>query len=97
MITLLSCLCHNSEPLIRRALRENHVPDWSTRPIIKGKEQCLTYLNSLEETRQIGALKQYLRRSSSWSVVLGNDRWVDIGHATIKDRLDAEIILKEDI
>ena len=98
MITLLICRCANSEPLIRKALREAHRPDWATHPVIKGKEQCLNYLNTLPENQATGSLLLYLQRSSSWSIILGIDgddyRWVDVGHATVKDRLDAEIILE---
>lgn len=96
MISLLVCRCANSEPLIRKALREAHHPKWSTLPVIKGKAPCLQHVSTLPTNTNTGALTLHLQRASSWSVILEDHppyRWVDVGHATVKDRLDAEIIL----
>lgn len=99
MIRLLSCRCNNSEPLLRKTLRENHHPKWASLTVVKGKEPCLNYLATLPENLETGSLIQYIKRSSSWSIILGEKdgeyRWVDVGHAHIKERLDAEIILEK--
>lgn len=98
MISLLACRCANSEPLLRKTLREAHHPNWATIPVRKGREACLNYLAALPENTNTGALTLHIRRASSWSVILESQppyRWVDVGHATVKDRLDAEIILEE--
>lgn len=102
MITLYACKCSNAVPLIRRVLRENHYQDWYTAPIVQGKEACLNHLATLPENRENGALAQYITRASSWSIIQASPdsphpyKWVDVGHATVKDRLDAEILLEEE-
>lgn len=101
MIHLLACRCHSSVPLLRKYLREAHIPEWSTLPVIQGRAECLQFLSTLPENRETGSLRQFIRRNSSWAVILGSIpatttyRWVDIGHANVKDKLDAELILEE--
>lgn len=59
----------------------------------------MNYLNSLPFNKEIDKLKGYIRRSSSWSVILGTDgtnyEWADAGHGRLTEKLDAEVIVKE--
>ena len=100
MLYLLGCRCANSEPRARTFLRENGYSKWQSIPMIKGREQCLNFLSSLPNPdKEIDMLKGYLRRTSSWSVFVGTHgdgyEWADIGHSNLKEKLDAEILIKE--
>lgn len=99
MLSVLLCRCHNSEPLARKTLRESHYENWQSQPVIKGKEACLNFLDTLPMNKEISHLKDYIRRSSSWSVIIGTDgenyEWADVGHGKIVDKLDAERIVEQ--
>ena len=100
MITVLACRCHGSEPIARKIMRESGYTKWQTQPIIKGREACNNYLSTLPSANsEISKLKQYLQRTSSWSIILGNKgniyRWADAGHGKLTEKLDAEVIVKE--
>lgn len=99
MIVILACRCHASEPLARKALRENHCEGWQTFPIIKGRQECINALNQLPQNQTINAIKEYLKRVSSWTIIIGTDgeeyRWADIGKGKIIDRLDGDKILED--
>lgn len=69
-------------------------------PAVKGKKECLNFLETLPaEDKEIDKLKGYIKRQSSWSIVIGTDgtryQWADLGHSKLKEKLDAEIIVKE--
>lgn len=98
-LMMLVCRCSNSEPRMRTFLRECGYPEWQTISAIKGRSECLEFLSRLPKDQEIEKLKMYLQRQSSWSVVLGTDgsiyRWADLGHSKLKEKLDAEIIVKD--
>lgn len=98
MLKCLACRCHNSEPIIRRVLRISHHQGWAIEPIIRGKAECLSYLENFEENHTIGALKKYIEQNSSWAVILGFDGnridWAEVGHGGSKARLDGQIIVE---
>lgn len=102
MLHLLLCRCHNSEPIARKLLHEGGCDDWQSHPVVKGKEQCLNYLDTLpygQFNKEVDKLKGYIKRSSSWSVILGQRgsefQWSDAGHGDLVSKLDAEVIVKE--
>lgn len=100
MLILLGCRCSNSEPRMRTFLRENGYSKWQSEPMTKGKDKCLNLLNSLPpENKEIDKLKGYIKRSSSWSIVLGTDgvtyQWADLGHSKLTEKLDAEIVIRD--
>lgn len=99
MIYCIGCRCHNSEPLLRKTMREAGYEGWQSQPVIKGRAECMAFLSRFPENKEIHALKEHLSRVSSWSVILGVDgdeyRWADIGKGKTVDRLDAEKILEE--
>lgn len=98
MITCLACRCHASEPRIRRVLREAHLKDWALQPIIRGKDECLSYLEGLPSSITTEALKKYVSQNSSWAVVLGIDGenvdWAEVGHGGDKARLDGIVLVE---
>lgn len=98
MLRCLACSCHSSEPLIRRVLRTAHYSGWLTEPIIRGKAECLSYVASLPENYTTKALEAYIRKNSSWAVILGIDGdqtdWAEIGHGGTKGRLDGQVIIE---
>lgn len=103
MLSCLACKCHNSEPIIRRVLRISHAPNWATHPIIRGKAECLSYLEGFSSPT-IEALKKYIEQNSSWAVIIGYDEdridWAEVGHGGDKARLDGQVIVeryKDDI
>lgn len=94
----LVCRCANSEPRMRTFLRENHHTDQIK--IAKGRSECLNFLGTLPpEDKEMDKLKEYIRRQSSWSVVIGTDgthyEWADLGHSSLKEKLDAELIVEK--
>lgn len=102
MLYALCCRCANSEPRMRTFLHECHYDRWQTLPAVKGKRECLNFLETLPYSnfdKEIDKLKGYIRRQSSWSIVIGTDgtnyQWADLGHSKLKEKLDAEIIVKE--
>lgn len=99
MIYCLACRCHSAEPLIRKTMRECHREDWQTQNIVKGRPECMAALARFPQNEEIQKLTEYLKRVSSWSVILGVDgdyyRWADVGKGKTIDRLDAEKILEE--
>ena len=98
MITCLACRCHASEPRIRRVLRESHLDGWATLPIIRGKSECLSYLEGFASSVTVEALKKYISQNSSWAVVLGYDGdnidWAEVGHGGEKARLDGIVLVE---
>lgn len=99
MIYALACRCANSEPRLRTFLRENGYEGWQSIRVIKGKQECINFLAPAASDKEIDKLKGYLQRSSSWSIIIGHDgekyEWVDLGHMDLKQKLDAELLVKE--
>lgn len=99
MITCLLCRCHGSEPIARKIMRDSGYQAWQSQPVIKGREACMNYLDTIPQDKEVDKLKEYLKRQSSWSVILGYDgqtyRWADAGHGLLKNKLDAEVIVKD--
>lgn len=100
MIYALVCRCANSEPRTRTFLRENGYSKWQSIPVAKGKEACLNLLNTFPpENKEMDKLKMYIKRVSSWAVLVGTDgsiyQWADLGNSTIKEKLDAQIIIRD--
>lgn len=99
MFHLLACRCANAEPRMRALLNENHYAKWQSHPMVKGREACMNFLDSLPANKEIDKLKGYIKRQSSWSVIIGTDgknyEWSDIGHSSLREKLDAEVIIKE--
>ena len=95
MILCISCDCGGAEPLIRRALQESGYKNWLTEPIYRGKSETSRVLEQVFGDRffEINALKQYLKTSSSYAIVIGaNDKqaiWADLGRGDIKSKMDA--------
>lgn len=98
MIHVLTCRCANAEPLARKLLASAHYKDWLKQPIVKGKQECLNFLATLPENLEVGSLREFIKGSSSWSVILGDKngtfRWSNISDG-VKGRLDAEIIVEK--
>lgn len=100
MLYILVCRCQNSEPRMRTFLRECGYQGWQTIKAVKGKEECLNFLGTLSpDNEEINKLKFYIKRQSSWSVVVGTDgtnyKWADLGHSKLKEKLDAEIVVED--
>lgn len=96
MLVILACRCANSEPLARKALRGAHRDDWATVPIYKGKEACLSYLDSLPTNIETGSLTSYISSRSAWSVILGQKQnkffWADANTHNAKADADVELV-----
>lgn len=99
MLYVLLCRCHGSEPIARKIMRESHYEAWQTQPVSKGREACLNRLNSLPQNKVVEEIKAYIKRVSSWSIILGTDgenyEWADAGHGKLVDRVDAERIVEQ--
>lgn len=99
-IAIIGCRCAGSEPRMRTFLRESGYAKWQNIPMPKGREASINFLDSLpSDNVEIKKLKEYLKRTSSWSVIIGTDgvtyQWADIGHGALKEKLDAEIIVRD--
>lgn len=102
MLYTIGCRCHGAEPRMRALLHENGYPKWQSIPMVKGREACLNFIDTLPHSqldKELDKLKGYIRRSSSWSIVIGTDgkeyKWADIGHSNLTEKLDAEIIIRD--
>lgn len=99
MLRAYVCRCANSQPRMRTFLREAGYKGWQTVLMTKGKSECLAALDALPENQELDKLKLYIKRASSWCVLLGSDgdvfQWADLGHSKLKEKLDAEIIVRD--
>lgn len=100
MLFALCCRCANSEPRMRTFLKENHHTDQIK--IAKGRSECLNFLETLPYSnidKELDKLKMYIKRQSSWSVIIGTDgtkyEWADLGHSSLKEKLDSELIIEK--
>ena len=99
MLYSLNCRCAGSEPRMRTFLHECGYSGWQTIPATKGRSECLALIDRFPKHPELEKLKNHLKTHSSWSIVLGTDgtdyQWSDIGHSKLKEKLDAEIIVKD--
>lgn len=105
MILIVTCTCGGAEGLARTALKNGGVSDWLTRPIAQGKPQTKVVLDMIRPTfandDKYKALCQYVEKAGRYVIVVGYDpskkifEWRDFSRGTIKERLDAEILIKE--
>ena len=94
----LACRCSGAEPRIRQFLRANHYDNWQSIPVIKGREACLSRLSLLPDTPALAQAKDTIKRSSSWSIIIGTDgttyEWGNLSHAKLKEKLDLEMLVE---
>ena len=99
MIAIVSCQCGGSDSLIRNFLKSIGYGGWLDIPIEKGKERSLSTLNYLPPTPEKEMLRNFLKDSSKWAVIIGYDgrtcKWSDIAHNGPKSRIEAEFVVKE--
>ena len=103
MIAVVTCTCGGAEGLARTALKNGGYPDWLNTPIAQGKSQTKYVLESLkaryEDVSSYKALKAHVENRGRYVVIIGyKDKtfaWTDISRGSLKDRLDAEILVKE--
>lgn len=89
--------------MARTALKNGGHPDWLDLTISKGKSQTDYVMNTLkgryENAPSYQALAEYVRKRGRYVIIIGyKDKtfaWTDIANGTLKDRLDAEILVKE--
>lgn len=98
MIWLFSCTCGGSESLLRKKLRKWGYKDWATAPLYQGKEKAEKQLASAEDNLEIGALLDFIRRSSKYAVVLGSKdgrvAWTDVSRNDFPSDVRGENIIK---
>lgn len=68
-------------------------------PITKGKEKTGSFLNTIPQHPEIDMLRNHIRNSSKYAVVIGYDdeaaRWVDLANGkAIFNNVDLERILE---
>lgn len=103
VIAVVTCTCGGAENLARTALKNGGHPDWLNLTISKGKSQTKYVLDALKSRYQNAssyqALAEYVEKRGRYVVIIGyKDKtfaWTDIANGTLKDRLDAEILVKE--
>lgn len=103
VIAVVTCTCGGAEGLARTALKNGGVGNWLDFPIAKGKQQTKyvldTMRNKFGEVDSFKALETYTQKSGKYVVIIANDgkrfAWTDISRGSLKDRLDAEILIKE--
>ena len=103
MIAVVTCTCGGAEGTARTALKNGGHPDWLNIQIAKGKAQTKYVLDTLksryESSSSYQALCQHVEKRGRYVVIIGyRDKifaWADISRGSVKDRLDAEILVKE--
>lgn len=99
MLTVLLCRCHGAEPLARQTMKRAGYDGYLTHPVIVGKEECLNYVKTLPENVETGSLYNFIKRSSSWSILLGQSgnvfRWSNVGDGGVQGKADAEVIVEK--
>lgn len=98
MIAVITCLCGGSESLVRNFLHSAGYEDWMKIPVTQGKEKSLSVLNQLPPTPEKDMLRNFLKNSSKWAIIIGYTddqmRWSDIAHSGAKSRIEAEYVIK---
>lgn len=107
MITLLSCECSSTEPLMRGLIQEAGIADWMTVEVHKGKEHCQTIIDQLptrfHSLLAYRALQSYLspdnpKSVSSFAIIVGYDKdtfyWEDFASNAPDARIKALAIAK---
>lgn len=103
MIAVVTCTCGGAEGLARTALKNGGVKNWLSYPIAQGKQQTKyvldTMRNKFGDVAAFQALEAYIQKSGRYVVIIANDgkkfAWTDISRGTLKERLDAEILVSE--
>ena len=103
MILVVTCTCGGAENLARTALKNGGHPNWLNLSIAQGKKQSEYVLDTLkskfENVASYQALKDFIQKRSRYVVIIGHDdktfAWTDIANGTLKDRLDAELLVEK--
>lgn len=103
MIAVVTCTCGGAEGLARTALKNGGVKNWLSYPIAQGKQQTKYVLDTLRakfgEVSSFKALEAFTQKSGRYVVIIAHDgkrfAWTDIARGSIKERLDAEILVSE--
>lgn len=95
-----ACTCGSVDKKIRGLLQRCGYPDWLDIKIYQGKSKSLNGLNTLPQSDGVEMLRNFLKDSSKWAVILGYDRngncyWSDIAHNAPKSTVEAECIVRE--
>lgn len=98
MIFCLVCNCTGSENMARTFLRNNGVKDYMSIPVIQGREEGMHYLEQLPRVKEREMLEDFLRRSTSYVVVVGlNDtmfKWSEISKGGAASEVEGELIVQ---
>lgn len=98
-LVCVACNCGSSDKLIRTRLDFCGYRDFLTIPIEKGKEKSFSMLNSIPQFPEIDMLRQHIRQSSKYAVVIGFDdngacRWVDLANGkAVMNNIELEHII----
>lgn len=105
MIKVFACTCGGVDQLVRTALKDGGHPDWLNMPITKGRQESIRELDSLKPllgmNAGFNALYDKLKSGAGKYIIIfgytkeGAVRWSDISRGTIKEMMDAEIIVSE--
>lgn len=103
MIAVITCACGGAEEMARSILKQGENSDWLKMPIAKGKDQSKYVMDSLRSrygnNDKFKALDSYYPNRSSYIIFIGYDgkefKWADAARGTIKERLDAEILVRD--
>lgn len=103
MIAIVTCTCGGAEGLARTVLKNGGHPDWLNVPIASGAKQTEYVLDTLKDkygsAPGYAALRDFVKNHGRYVVVIGFNgkvfAWTDISRGTLKDRLDAEILVNE--
>lgn len=103
MIAVVTCTCGGAEGLARTALKNGGVENWLNYPIAQGKQQTKFVLDTMRskfgDVDSFKALETYTQKSGKYVIIIAHDgkrfAWTDISRGSLKERLDAEILVKE--
>lgn len=102
MIKVIACTCGGVERLARATLMKGGMTDHMNVPITRGKNKSIAVLNALPEvyrnTSDFKALEAHVQNSGRFVIIIGYAngglKWMDIARGTIKEKLDAELIVE---
>lgn len=98
MIFCLICNCTGSENMARTFLKNNGVRDYMSVPVIQGREEGMRYLSRYPRLKEKEMLEDFLRRSTSYVVVVGFNgemmKWSEVSRGGAASEVEGELIVQ---
>lgn len=84
--------------MARTFLKNNGIKDYMAVPVVQGREEGMHYLSRFPRLKEIEMLEDFLRRSTSYVVIVGfNDemlKWSEVSSGGAASEVEGELIVQ---